>query len=187
MPASDVEKDPERRLWPAVYTEADLAATIKAAALCSAKEFYRTSIDDPTPCQGDVIELPREIPSFDETGTPAALPPVIDHWLVLANSCDLDRNIEDVPWAPIAPIVVFANTNPEETDAIRSYQVSKIFCVPPWEADDVLRAADLTRIVPIHRAALNAAKIKARLRFKSWVLLNACLVRMLCRSDGRHV
>jgi len=178
--------DPEKDRWPPVYDETQLAETIKDAASRPVKQFYEAEPSDRLPCQGDIISLSAEIPLLNERGEPF-VEGEADTWLVVANTCDLARTVDENPWAPIVPVKQWTDVRPEEENAIKTYKVSRVFYLPPWTPDIGFSVADLTRFVTIHRAALTSvATLRARLRYPSWILLNACLVRYLTRNDGRH-
>lgn len=180
----------EGRRWPPVYDEATLTNTIRVAVASLPKQFYLPSIGDPEPCQGDVLELHSEIPVVDADGT-AATDGDAHYWLLLANTCDVARtgDTEGVLYVPAAPLVEI-DTLPlrkGQADSIHRYETSRMFYVPAWSDAPTKYIADFTSIVPIHRDALRGhARVVARMRLESWVLLNACLVRLLCRGDGRY-
>ena len=187
MSAPDVN---EKRPWPPVYDEATLKDTIRRVSEGLPKQFYVTTFDDPEPCQGDVLELEAMVPVLDADGDPAAVDNA-RHWLVVANSCDVSRtgdtdSVLYVPIVPLFPVTQLGFTAELEQSA-RAYRLSRMFYVPSWDDQIGHHVADFTRFVSIHRIALKQrAQIRARMRLDSWVLLNACLVRLLCREDKRH-
>ena len=180
----------EPREWPPVYDEADLDATISDVRKKLPKHFYVSSIDDPEPCQGDVLELQSAVPVIDADGDAVGIGDN-QFWIVVANTCDVARlgDTDKVEFAPIAPLIALSAIGFDaiEEQAARAYMLSRIFYVPEWDASGEPHIADLTRMVPMHRDALRGkAVIRARMERRPWVLLNACLVRLLCRADGRH-
>lgn len=179
----------ERRPWPPVYDEASLRSTIKHAVQNSA-QFFLPSFDDLEPCQGDVLQLPASVPILDQDGDVALIDDdPIEHWMVVANSCDVSRtgDLDPIDYAPIVPLVPLAQLDKALEPKVRIYSTSRMFFVPAWDAQSAPHVADFTRFVSIHRDALRSrAQIKARMQFEAWVLLNACLVRLLAREDNRY-
>ncbi len=182
--------------WPPVYDFGELAEYIQilaraddlAATFWSLAELRDERL--PAMCQGDVVELVAGAPVLGEDGQPGVLEDV-EHWLVIGNTCDLDRPIDKVPWTQLVPLVDLGSA--EELDASRLSQLMRYdayrgFYVPPWPGgDDHHRLADFLRPVALHRGAVGTlAKSVARMREHSWVLLHSCLVRFLAQDDGRH-
>ena len=188
--------------WPPVYDAEDLVREIKRLTERQdiAHVFYEwrkdssmTSVRDV--CQGDIVRLGSDVPVIFEDGEPG----VIEHpdaaWLVIGNTCDFDRDIEDVRWTQLVPLWDLGAVS-EVTDtqkaALRRYTQSRVFYVPPWSADvsDRVHAADLLRPVAVDKRVFAAeepvAMVEARMERAAWVLLNACLVRFLARDDGRY-
>jgi hypothetical protein len=47
-------------------------------------------------------------------------------------------------------------------------------------------AADFLRPVALHKGAVgSSARVVARMTREAWILLHGCLIRFLCRDDGR--
>lgn len=180
---------PQER-WPPIYDATDLQETIRS--LSSAKDgatvMYETSLRDFS-CQGDILSLASELPLIWEDGKPATQGDFKD-WLIIGNTCDLDRNLEEVPFTQIVPIVsVDLNSiTPQLRQQFCTYAYSRRFFLPPWgtKTAESIHFADFLRPVTIHRSALDTAcSTQATLTRKGWILLHSCLVRYLARDDGR--
>lgn len=179
--------------WPPIYDEDDLRRTIKALASADnlSQVLYQSPREDePSVCQGDVLHLPTRVPVIHEDGKPMLLAQE-SHWIVAGNTCDFERNVDEEPWTQIVPVEQRAladQTARGAAIAMRKYQTARYFYVPPWEAkvDDKLSCANFTRMVTIHKDALNHASLIARLSHKGWLLFHSCLIRFLARDDGRR-
>lgn len=183
----------EEGRWPPIYDFEQLAEYIDELArddAFDARFYLLTSLAEPQVCQGDVVHLPAPIPAIADDGKPI-LTDDVDHWLVVGNTCDFDRPVDEVSWTQAVPILDLG-TEAELGSAglaeLRRYSAYRGFYVPPWQGgDDHHRLADFTRIVPIHKLAFReAATVVARMQRQAWVLLHSCLVRFLARDDGRH-
>lgn len=176
----------ERRQWPPVYDEASLKDVITDVIEKMPKQFYAIDLSDPDPLQGDIIELDAEVPVIDADGDVAA-DERFRYWLVTGNTCDAERAIQGViDYVSIVPLVPLLELDADPR-AVREYRSSRTFFVPPWNKDGVEYFADFTRFASVHRENFGArVTIRARLRLQSWILLNACLVRLLCRTDKRY-
>lgn len=179
--------------WPPVYDADDLIRYIRE--LASRHDVSGIFFENRTlaePCQGDVISLESGIPLLNRDGKPQVDPRSEGKWLLVGNSCDFARDVTESPWTqvvPIANLLEQGKPRPRNESAIRAYETSRAFFVPPWkqEEQDALYVADLTRPVQIHKAAFSSgkARVLATMTRAAWVLLNACLVRFLARDDGR--
>jgi hypothetical protein len=179
--------DENARPWPPAYDEETLEKTIRHARESLPKQFFSIDLADPDPCQGDVVELQADVPIIDADGN-AAADESITYWLVLSNSCDMARSLDDVAFMAVAPMLPLNDAPQTLQESAQAYKPSRVFFVPSWGDDATPHIADLTRLVSVHRDALaSRAQIRARMCFESWVLLNACLVRLLCRADERHL
>lgn len=179
---------PEGR-WPPIYDADGLAAVIRELAKADDFEarFWFLSFDASEVCQGDVIYLPSAVPLLDERGEPVATDEC-EHWLAIGNSCDFDRKVEDEPFTQIVPLVDFGPEVERGAQAdFRSYRYARRFYVPPWPGGEGHhRLADFMRPAAIHKEAFPETAISvARMQYPAWVLLHSCLVRFLCRDDGR--
>jgi hypothetical protein len=121
--------------WPPVYDAEGLARQIRELAerdkLLSA--FY-LPMAVPAPqdrCQGDVIAFHSPVPLIDADGEVVGMGEV-EHWLLISNSCDLDRSLDEVAWAQLIPIDVLGvlQLQPEQRAALKGYQTSRRFFVP---------------------------------------------------------
>lgn len=180
--------------WAPAYDEEWLAATVTQTVRDAPKSFYAPvgPIEPGTFFQGDVVALASEIPAIDEEGQAVALEPCT-LWLVLGNTCDTDRDLAHSPWVQLAPIAERTGLTPDELNAMRSYQLSRLFYLPPWpglemvEGESPKHVAQLTRAVAIHKTGLLAhGRVRARMNRGAWALLNVCMVRFVARADGRN-
>lgn len=177
--------------WPPIYDADDLAATIaKVAGKHASSSLYATSVAGPPVCQGDVVELPAGLPVLDEAGEPLVLGPPFVFWLVIGNTCDYARSRDEAAWTQVVPVYELQpldQVQPEVLAAFSSYQYSRRFFLPPWPgAASSLRYADFLTPVGVDKVAMTAkARVVARLTREGWILLHSCLVRFLCRDDGR--
>jgi hypothetical protein len=188
--------------WPPVYDLDDLVAEIKRLTSHSeiATAFYEWRRDRSTTelgdvCQGDVIELASEVPVILDDGQPGTVDHPDGHWLVIGNTCDFDRKLDETRWTQLVPVIsigVASELSPTELSAARKYTQSRSFFVPPWNAavEQQVHVADLLRPVGVDKRVLQGAGpkgvVQARLSRAGWILLNACLVRFLARDDGRY-
>ena len=118
------------------------------------------------------------------------LEPDFQHWLVVGNTCDFDREVSEVRYTQLVPIWELGDLKgvpAAELAAFTRYQYARRFFVPPWPgASRVLRYADFLTPIGVEKDAVtDHAKIVARLSLEGWILLHSCLVRFLCRDDGR--
>jgi hypothetical protein len=165
------------------------------------REFYEwrrdrsvVALDDI--CQGDVVLLESEVPVILDDGKPSIIDHPERHWLVIGNTCDFERSLDDVRWTqmvPIANLGWLAELGQGQLAAARRYTQARRFYVPPWsaESESRLNVADLLLPVSVDKRALQAAAgvtgvLRARMSRAAWILLNACLVRFLARDDGRY-
>jgi hypothetical protein len=183
--------------WPPVYDADGLIKMIEELAARSdlAAAFYDWRADrSMTPvndvCQGDIVELPADVPVIGEDGAPIALEHPAGVWLVIGNTCDFDRSVTDARWTQLVPLVDLGGDDFPNGPALKRYMTSRAFYVPAW-ADGVVGrccVADLLRPVAVDKRvfASGKARVLARVTRAAWVLLNACLVRFLARDDGRY-
>jgi hypothetical protein len=180
----------EKRPWPPVYDSAQLASTIRQLSKGLPKDFYLPSITDLEPCQGDVFALNADVPVIGADADAVVIEPA-QHWLVLANTCDVSRAFDgdgDVDYIAVVPIFPATELDDGVVQNAQACLLTRLFYLPPWDGSITAHIADFTCPVSMHReAARNHAKIVARMRLESWVLLNASLVRTLCREDRRNV
>lgn len=188
--------------WPPVYDADDLQAQIKQLSRRPdlGDAFYEWRRDRSQQviadvCQGDVIELMSEVPLLVADGQPSTMEHPDVAWLVIGNTCDIERVITDVRWTQIVPIYALGRRDEISANsmaAIQRYTQSRTFHVPEWSAvrRSQVYTADLLRPVTVDKRALHGpgapAIVQARLSRAAWILLNACLVRFLARDDGRY-
>jgi hypothetical protein len=188
--------------WPPVYDAEDLVREIKRLTdhpdLASA--FYEWRRDQSTTapadvCQGDIVSLASDVPVILQDGQPATVDHPDGTWLVVGNTCDFDRELTDVRWTQLVPVISLGSTaalSAPELAATRKYTQSRSFYTPPWSArvEHTVHVADLLRPVGVDKRALQGADplgvVQARASRAAWILLNACLVRFLARDDGRY-
>lgn len=181
---------PEGR-WPPVYDADGLADVI--SDLAGADDFDARFWDlrpaaDGEVFQGDVVRLDSAVPVLDEEGAPVATDDC-EFWLVIGNTCDFDRRVQDVPWTQLVPTVdVSATADASRLRTLRQYQYFRQFYLPPWPGGDAgHRLADFTRPVAVHKAVFEGpAQVCSRMQYPAWVLLHSCMIRFLARDDGRH-
>jgi hypothetical protein len=188
--------------WPPVYDLASLIDEIKRMTGDERleREFYLWRLERSVQrhqdiCQGDVVLLDSEVPVILEDGRPGVVEHPERSWMVIGNTCDFDRPIDDAAWTQMVPIVSagpLKELNATQLDAARRYTQARRFYVPPWSAETELQLniADLLLPVAVDKRVLHGAgrvgTLQARMSRAAWVLLNACLVRFLARDDGRY-
>jgi len=175
--------------WPPAYDAEDLAVQIRSLVATGDlfERFYLNLPDDGSWCQGDIVQLESEFPYIDREGQPAVLENLgVRFWLLLSNTCDLSRSLDEVRWAQLVPLLDL-NVGGEDLDVLRRYEYSRRFYVPTWARGTEMHfVADFTMPVTLDRPALNKAATRiAHLSFVAWVLLHSCLIRFLARDDGR--
>lgn len=188
--------------WPPVYDAEDLRREISRITDNERleHEFFEwrreASMHMPDDvCQGDVVLLDSDVPVILEDGQPATVDHAEGTWLVIGNTCDFDRTIDDARWTQLVPISrvgLVGEVRPEQIKAARRYTQSRRFYVPPWsrEAEQAFHLANFLMPVAVDKRVFQGADrmatLEARLSRAAWVLLNACLVRFLARDDGRY-
>jgi len=182
--------------WPPVYDAKELATTINKLVDSNQlkSHFFDYHSHDLGPCQGDIIWLAtNQIPVLDEIGQPSIYEDDFcsGYWMIVGNTCDIARNINNVEWTQIIPLLDLGTDNEinnNELAALMRYRHSRRFYVPAWsnEVSGHHFVADFLKPVTIHKTALfEVAEIKAKLSYYGWMLLHSCLVRFLARDDGR--
>ncbi|HWO23001.1 MAG TPA: hypothetical protein VNO30_29875 [Kofleriaceae bacterium] len=178
--------------WPAIWDKADLdralQGIVEAGPEFEAKFFQQGELRGGFACQGDIVEFRSMLPLISEDGEIVAADEY-EHWMVLGNTCDMDR--DEVEHSTIVPLEVIQPAPTEDKLLIlRSYAFYRQFYVPPWRDDEqqAHRMAMFVNPVTIEKKAFrdDCARIVARLEFGAWALLHLCLVRYLARDDGRH-
>lgn len=179
--------------WPPIYDADSLRQAIQELQKDGwlYKNFYAPKGAVDHPFQGDIIHLDSEIPLISENGEPEAINNPFEHWLVIGNTCDINRAaVDENLYSQIVPIVAIeADAIPAQKKAdLTNYSLTRRFFLPPWSAEFEGRFyfAEFMQPVTIHkRALIDVAKVVGSMRRESWLLLNSCLVRFLARDDGR--
>ena len=189
--------------WPPVYDAEDLVREIKRLTERQdiALAFYEwrrdssmTSVHDV--CQGDIVRLGSDVPVIFEDGEPG----VIEHpdaaWLVVGNTCDFERDIDDVRWTQLVPLRDLGSASRGDRQhrrrrfgATRSRAFSMCHHGPLTSPLGCTQRISSGPSPWIRRAFFGeepVATVEARMERAAWVLLNACLVRFLARDDGRY-
>lgn len=186
--------------WPPVYDAEDLLATIGqlAGSLDGGRGVYSRGAlsEGGLICQGDVVSFPSAfpVPLVDAEGSPGVFGDDVEYWLVIGNTCDFHRDLSDVETSQMVPLFGYnaSAVRPDQMRALREYRPSRRFFLPSWQvrqdlnSDHSVWIAEFKWPVSVHKAALlDQATVHARLSREGWILLHACLVRFLCRDDGR--
>jgi hypothetical protein len=176
--------------WPPIYDANQLQKLIRDLVATNdlAMLLYAGSINEGgLICQGDIVRMPCSLPFVDEDCEPSTTEVESEYWLVVGNTRDFDRDIATIPWTQVVPIDDRTPTA-EQLDGFVRYKPSRTFFLPPWEhaLGGKHFTADLATPATVHKKALlNHGQVVARLSRQGWVLLHSCLVRFLCRDDGR--
>ncbi len=184
----------ERR-WPPIYDEIQLENQIKELATRDAIEkwFFAPDTDAVTGwCQGDLLVFDALLPELNDQLRPFAKE---RHslWVLLSNTCDLDRKIEDNPWAIVAPIMALGiptEIPKDKKQSLEHFKTVRQMYWPHWPSIEstqspFLWCLDWTRVCNLDRRALNLVKRRSQLSTYGWVLFHCALVRFLARDDGR--
>lgn len=137
-------------------------------------------------CQGDIFELDIYFPYIDDNGE--AVGDKEQMWVLIGNTCDMQRDIKDLEFTQIAPLSLLSDEdfkdNTNILEDLKNYQSYKKFYFQNFNKTHYI--LDFTKICTIHKQALYGVKKTKELTFESWVLFHCCLVRYLARDDGRH-
>jgi hypothetical protein len=178
--------------WPSIWDKETLSKTIREIVDAGAEfdaRFYQLSLSGGGfACQGDVVRLRGAVPLIDADGNAIVTDAQYDHWLIVGNTCDMDR--VDEPHSLVAPLIALETVSAEELQVLRRYEYYRQFYVPPWPncPDRKHRLADFMQLVTIEKRAFrdDCACVVARLQHSAWALLHAFIVRFLARDDGRY-
>ena len=128
--------------WPPVYDLDDLVREIKRLATHPdiATQFYEwrpmgRQRNPTTFARATSFSLASEVPLILGDGQPGTMEHPDGVWLVLGNTCDIERKPEDVRWTQIAPILSIGletALSASQLTAVRKYTQSRSFFVPPW-------------------------------------------------------
>ncbi len=182
-----------RERWPVTYDAGQLKDQIKE--LCESKHFpkgfyYHTLGPLAEFQQGDLLHFNSGVPIIWEDGE-ASVIDEIEYWVVIGNTCDFTRGIGEVPYTQLAPIIEIdiSSSSRITTNDLQRYKYSRRFYIPPWskEVEGKVFLADFQRIVTVHKSAFLTGKINriASMSRQGWFLFHCCLVRFICRDDGR--
>jgi hypothetical protein len=182
--------DPECR-WPPVYDFESLGDEINRLVANSGifDLFFHTRNLESGLYQGDILRYPGVFPFIDENGNIQVMEEEYDYWIILGNTCDLDRELPSPHLSHIAPLIPLEGDIPDDViSGLKSYNSYRKFFIPTWNTSiapgftlnfTYLCSAD-------KKSLLSHSEVVTRLTFKSWLLLHSCLVRYLDRNDGRH-
>ena len=179
--------------WPAAYDADDLRSLIESVRdRNSHPNFFDLSPTVARRCQGDILTLDSEIPIVDRDGVPATTSHASGLWLLVGNTCDFERDVDDLLWTQIIPIIPIGGDSDIDSDLLqdfRMYRTSRHFYLPDWTGGrpESHHIAEFPMPVTVDKRAILAANVRARLSRSAWILLNACFVRFLARDDGRFV
>jgi hypothetical protein len=120
--------------WPSIYDNESLAKSIRqiveAGPDFDARFYQLGAFTGGFACQGDVVQLRGAVPVIDEDGAPIVTEASFDHWLIVGNTCDMER--VDERHSVIVPLVrVDTPVTVEELKRYRRYEYYKQFYVPP--------------------------------------------------------
>ena len=177
--------------WPPVYDFEGLGEEINR--LVSTRDifdvfFLKRNLDSNL-CQGDILKFPGQFPFIDENGNITVIDEDYDYWMILGNTCDLHRNLDNPHFSHITPLIPIDEDAPDGVvKGLQSYDSYRRFYIPSWDASTIHGyAIDFTSICSVDIQCLqNRTELTTRLTFNSWILLHSCLVRYLARDDGRH-
>lgn len=176
--------------WPPSYDADDLAKSIAelTAGGFPSEEFYEVRVPGAPISQGDIVRLEAGIPIIDEDCEPSVLEDESNLWMILGNTCDIERDVKDVPYTLIAPVVILSDVEEAVLGVFKRYQYNRRFFLPAWNKDAEPGAAvEFTMQVSLDKSALSQCVThEAALSYKSWILLNACLTRFTARADRRR-
>jgi hypothetical protein len=182
--------------WPPVYDFEELGQQINRLIDDGSifHQFFNFKISGSNFFQGDIISLKIPYVYIDSDGDIAIIDQEFDYWLILGNTCDLARDTKhrQGPILPhlthISPLIPIPQNIPTDIlNNLKKYKLFKKIFIPRWgnEVNDFY--IDLTLINSAEKKCLiDNSTIKARLNFKTWLLLHSCLVRYLARDDGRN-
>lgn len=184
----------EPGVWPAAYDDVELAENIRRLVESDRlwSEFWLAPAIHSDVCQGDVFELGARRPFLTADAMPAADSESCQFWMVIGNTCDLDRDASEVPWTAVAPVRTLGRWDAleeGERNALVKYQYGRQFFVPAWpgRSPDEGLIVNLLEIVTIDRQVFAGLSPVARMEFPGWVLFHSCVVRYHARADRRHL
>lgn len=182
--------------WPPIYDFKELGQQIKALINDGSifHHFFAPDVNGAEFFQGDIISLKSDPVYIDIDGDIAIIDENFSYWVILGNTCDLAQDLPQdsllkIPHLThISPLIPVPHDIPDGIlGNFKRYKLYKRVFIPRWGNEDNDFYIDLTIINSIEkRCLIDHSDIKARLNFKTWLLLHSCLVRYLARDDGRH-
>ncbi len=182
--------------WPPIYDFKELGQQIKELINDGSifHHFFVPDVNGAEFFQGDIISLKSAPVYIDSDGDVAIIDEEFPYWVILGNTCDLARflshdNTSKIPHLThISPLIPVPHDIPDDIlNNLKKYKLYKRIFIPRWGNENNDFYIDLTIINSIEKQCLiDHSSIKARLNFKTWLLLHSCLVRYLARDDGRH-
>lgn len=177
--------------WPPAYDFDDLASQIKELAKRNFSDFYNGYPTREEFYQGDILSLDGcEFPFMNEDGEIHVETVSNMKWVLIGNSCDMVRDIQDIRFTNIAPLEeIQGHITESQLSALQSYNHYKVFYLPCEEGRSKGYIVDFTKMCSVEKSFLNkgdgVSKL-SELNRHSWVLFNSCVLRYLARDDGRH-
>lgn len=182
--------------WPPVYDFEELAEQIKALINDGTifYDFFNPNINNSELYQGDIVLLQNDPVYIDKDGDISVINENFKYWVILGNTCDLSRDLTPNAISTLPHLTHVSPLNPVPKDIppdilnnLKKYKLYKRVFIPRWGEEENDYFIDLTIINSIEKQCLiDQSDIKARLTFKTWILLHSCLVRYLARDDGRN-
>ncbi len=124
------------RGWPPTYDFDTLTTQIKD--LISTQSIFRIFYSDDTLpdvalCQGDVVQFRSPFPVIDSEGDISTIDGECAQWIIIGNTCDLDRDRHDLEYSHVSPLIELDKDVPASViDGLRRYNSFKKFYLPPW-------------------------------------------------------
>lgn len=177
--------------WPPIYDFEGLGAEInRLVSSCGIFDvfFHKRDLDSSL-CQGDILKFPGQFPFIDEYGNVTIIDEEYEYWMILGNTCDLNRELSSNHFSHITPLIPLSIDTPDSVvRGLRSYDSYKKFYIPHWEQSNHKGFfIDFSFMCSVEKKCLlSLTELVTRLTMKSWLLLHSCLVRYLARDDGRH-
>jgi hypothetical protein len=180
--------------WPPVYDFETLAGQIKelVSNYRIFDVFFQNDIVVNAPlCQGDIVHFKSPFPIIDAEGDISTIDEEFSNWIIIGNTCDLTREIQDIEFSHLSPLIELRQDEPESIlIGLKAYSSYKKFYIPSWnEKTHPGYFLDFTHMCSTHKSCLfnaNLVNLSARMGRLSWLLFHSCIVRYLARDDGRH-
>jgi hypothetical protein len=96
--------------WPSIYDAESLRVAIRQIVDAGPEfdaRFYELGDFLPksgAACQGDVVHLVGPAPVIDTDGQAIVTDVEFEHWMIIGNTCDLDRGDTESTWSQIVPL-----------------------------------------------------------------------------------